>query len=69
LRANRSGVLLGCRGGREYGVAVGWSGAAGAGVCKKGMENGSPLQPARRSITNVKNKDLFIQPLPISVSI
>jgi hypothetical protein len=69
LRANKSGVLLGCRGGRENGVAVGWGGAAGAGVCKKGMEIGSPLQPARRSISNVNNKDLFIRPLPNSISV
>jgi hypothetical protein len=49
--------------GNEKGVAVGTGGFTAAGVCKNGMETGSPLQPARRETSKEKNKNLFMRPL------
>lgn len=62
LITKRSTVLVGSR---EKGVAVGWGDVITwpAGVCRNGIEIGSPLQPARREISNKPNNDLFITPL------
>jgi len=62
LITNKFGVFVGCS---EKGVAVGAGEliTTGVGVCRNGMEIGSPLQPARREISKEKNKNLFIAPL------
>jgi hypothetical protein len=61
LITNRFGVFVGCK---ENGVAVGLGEATEVGVCRKGMDTGSPLQLDRRETNRIKNKDLFITPLP-----
>jgi len=48
LITNKSGVFV-C--GKENGVAVGLGEAAGACVCRNGIETGSPLQLDRRETT------------------
>jgi hypothetical protein len=62
LITNKFGVFVASS---ENGVAVGFCVliTAGVGVCKNGMEIGSPLQPARRETNKEKNKNLFITPL------
>ena len=63
LITNKLGVLVAGNVGNEKGVAVGAGEFAGAGVCKNGIEIGSPLQPARRETNKEKNKNLFMKPL------
>ena len=60
LITNKSGVLVS---GKENGVAVGAGELTGVGVCKNGMETGSPLQLAKRETNKEKNKNLFMRPL------
>ena len=61
LITKRFGVFVGCN---ENGVAVGLGRADAVGVCRKGIDTGSPLQLDRRETNRIKNKDLFITPLP-----
>jgi len=61
LITNRFGVLVASN---EKGVAVGFGEETGVCVCRKGMEMGSPLQPARRERIKETNRNLFITPLP-----
>ena len=63
LITNKSGVLVAGSVGNEKGVAVGAGGFTAAGVCKKGREIGSPLQPARRETNTKKIKNRFMRPL------
>ncbi len=62
LITNKSGVF---EGSNEKGVAVGCGEATtwAAGVCRKGMEIGRPLQPVRMETSNKTNNSLFITPL------
>jgi len=60
LMTNKSGVFVS---GSEKGVAVGAGELTAVGVCKKGMEIGSPLQLARRETNKEKNRNRFMRPL------
>jgi hypothetical protein len=59
---NKSGVFVSAS---EKGVTVGWGplGWVGTGVCKNGIETGSPLHPERREKITRRNENFFITPL------
>ncbi len=63
LITNKLGVFVAGTVGNEKGVAVGAGEFTPEGVCKNGMEIGSPLQPANRETNKEKNKNLFMRPL------